>query len=320
MKDEENLITAIDFLKKGELVAIPTETVYGLAANAFDADAVAKIFEAKNRPTFDPLIVHTYSIEQAKTFVKYFPEKAEILANKFWAGALTLLLPKKDIIPDLVTAGLETVAVRIPNHTLTLELLRQLDFPLAAPSANPFGYISPTTAQHVRNQLGNKIAYILDGGASKIGIESTIVGFENDEITIYRLGGVSVEAIEALVGNVNVNTHSTSNPNAPGMLASHYAPRKPFLVGKFEDLLREFAHLKVNQIAVLAFGAYLKEIPLENQFNLSPQKDLKEAAQNLFAGMRTLDNLDVEVIFAELLPEEGLGRAINDRLRRASVR
>lgn len=306
---------AKNFLEQGELVAIPTETVYGLSGNAFDTKAVAKIFAVKNRPTFDPLIVHTYHINQIEQFVSSFPLKAQILAKHFWAGSMTLLLPKKDIIPDLVTAGLPTVAVRIPQHSLTLSLLESLPFPLAAPSANPFGYISPTTAQHVAAQLGEKIPYILDGGSCKVGIESTIIGFENEETTIYRLGGLSVEAIEKVAGKVIVKTHSSSNPNTPGRLESHYAPQKALYVK--EEIFEKFSS---EEIGVLCFSEYLPNIPAENQFLLSPKKDFLEAAQNLFAMMRKLDKMPIKAIFAELLPEENLGRAINDRLRRASVK
>jgi L-threonylcarbamoyladenylate synthase len=307
--------TAKDFLEKGDLVGIPTETVYGLAGNAFDVKAVAKIFAVKNRPTFDPLIVHTHRISQIEQFVVDFPSKAQRLAEHFWAGAMTLLLPKKDIIPDLVTAGLPTVAVRIPQHPLTLSLLESLPFPLAAPSANPFGYISPTTAQHVAAQLGDKIPYILDGGSCQVGIESTIIGFENEDTIIYRLGGLSVEAIEAIIGKVKVKTHSSSNPNAPGRLESHYAPTKPLYLDK--NIFEKFTP---EEVGVLRFTEYLQAIPHQNQFLLSPKGDFLEAAQNLFSVMRMLDAMPIKAIFAELLPEENLGRAINDRLRRASVK
>ena len=195
---------AKDFLEKDELVAIPTETVYGLAANALNPIAVAKIFEAKERPTFDPLIVHTHSLQEVYKFVTNIHPALLKLAEAFWPGPLTLLLPKKEIIPSLVTSGLDRVGVRVPNHSLTLDLLSQLNFPLAAPSANPFGYISPTTAMHVEKQLGTKIPYILDGGSCEVGLESTIVGEENGEIIIYRLGGLSVDEIETIVGKVSM--------------------------------------------------------------------------------------------------------------------
>ena len=175
-------------LASGELVAIPTETVYGLAGNALDEKAVVQIFKSKNRPRFDPLIVHVAGIDQVYNYVESIPEELKALAEAFWPGPLTLLLTKKSIIPDLVTSGLGKVGVRVPNHALTLSLLERLDFPLAAPSANPFGYISPTSASHVQDHLGDKLAYILDGGHCEVGLESTIVGMEEGQVIIYRLG------------------------------------------------------------------------------------------------------------------------------------
>lgn len=304
-------------LRNNELVAIPTETVYGLAGNALSEEAVAQIFAVKNRPTFDPLIVHSDSLAKIKSFVLEFPPKALLLAEKFWAGSLTLLLPKKPIIPDLVTAGLPTVAVRIPKHPLTLQLLQRLEFPLAAPSANPFGYISPTTAQHVAEQLGEKIPLILDGGSCSVGVESTIVGFEGEKAIIYRLGGVSVENIERLIGAVEVKTHSSSNPLAPGNLESHYAPTKKLFLGDLQAILHKYPR---QNIGTLVFRKAIPEIPLENQLILSEEGNFTEAAKNLFAMLRKLDKMPVKVIWAELLPEKDLGRAINDRLRRASAK
>jgi L-threonylcarbamoyladenylate synthase len=310
-----NIKTAINLLESGQLVAIPTETVYGLAASALNDDAVLRIFEAKNRPQFDPLIVHSDSIEKIVDFVADFPTKAKQLAKAFWPGPLTLLLPKKPIIPDLVTSGLDTVAIRIPNHELTLNLLSQLPFPLAAPSANPFGYISPTSAQHVQNQLGTKLNYILDGGECVVGIESTIVGFENDQAIVYRLGGISVEAIEAVIGKVSVQPHSSSNPKAPGMLKSHYSPRKELVLF---DYPLSIIHNPLL-VGYLAFQHASPLFPIENQRILSPSGNFTEAAKNLFAYLRQLDDLDIGKIYAELLPEENLGRAINDRIRRAAA-
>ncbi len=311
---DTNIETAKQLLESGQLVAIPTETVYGLAANALNEDAVLRIFEAKNRPQFDPLIVHTDSVEKVKSFVTYFPKKAQQLAEAFWPGPLTLLLPKKSIIPDLVTSGLDTVAVRVPNHALTLNLLSTLPFPLAAPSANPFGYISPTTAKHVAAQLGDKIPYILNGGNCTIGIESTIVGFEDDKTIVYRLGGISVEAIEALIGKVVVKSHSSSNPKAPGMLKSHYAPRKKLVIGSMEN-----ENSSLVNIGFLGFQEYSPIFSRENQRVMSLSGNVCEAAKNLFGYLRELDELKIDMIYAELLPEEGLGRAINDRLRRAAA-
>jgi L-threonylcarbamoyladenylate synthase len=306
--------TAVAYLKQDQVIGMPTETVYGLAGNALSVKAVTKIFEVKNRPTFDPLIVHTAGIEHLQLYVRELPEKARLLAERFMPGPLTLLLPKADVIPDLVTSGLDSVAIRIPEHPLALALLKELPFPLAAPSANPFGYISPTNASHVNQQLGTLIPYILDGGASSIGIESTIVGFEEDKVIVYRKGGLAIEQIEAVIGQVFVNEHSSSNPQAPGMLKSHYAPRKLFV------LVDSLAEIPENQnIAFLGFDKYLPFLPKQNQLLLSEKGDLAEAAQHLFAYLRQLDDMDVSQIYGQLLPEVGLGRAINDRLRRASA-
>jgi len=301
------------FLEAGDVVGIPTETVYGLAGNALNPDAVLRIFAVKNRPSFDPLIVHTDSLEKVTRYVTHIPEAAQKLAETVWPGPLTLLLPKRDLVPDLTTSGLVSVAVRVPNHPLTLALLRSLDFPLAAPSANPFGYISPTTAQHVADQLGDKIPYVLDGGPCGIGLESTIIGFENGQPTVYRLGGMALEQLTAIVGPLTVRDHSTSNPKAPGMLSSHYAPRKPvFLLQPGEQPGSVDA-----QTAALVFSEPLPGIPLDNQLVLSANGDVVEAAKNLFAYLRQLDGMPVMRIYAQLLPNEGLGRAVNDRLKRA---
>ncbi|GAB3508071.1 L-threonylcarbamoyladenylate synthase [Emticicia fontis] len=312
-KDIEEAIT---LLSDGEVIGIPTETVYGLAGNALNVDAVAKIFEVKNRPSFDPLIIHTNSIERFTDYINEMDERVYALAEKFMPGPLTLLLPRKDIIPDLVTSGLENVAIRIPQHPLTLELLSKLPFPVAAPSANPFGYISPTSAVHVNNQLGNKINYILDGGDCQIGIESTIVGFIDDQAVVYRKGGLSIEDIESVVGKVKVIEHSSSNPLAPGMLKSHYAPKKQLILLNQNKAIDR----KESKNGYLGFNRYHADIPVENQLLLSPSGDFREAAKNLFAYMRLLDSMDVELIYTELLPERDLGRAINDRIRRATVK
>ncbi|WP_186754350.1 L-threonylcarbamoyladenylate synthase [Echinicola salinicaeni] len=315
----KDIIRAKETLEAGDLVGIPTETVYGLAGNALNPQAVSKIFETKNRPSFDPLIVHTGSVDQIQAYTTgLLPELAE-LAERFWPGPLTLLLPKKEIVPDLVTSGLEQVAVRVPSHPLTRELLLSLDFPLAAPSANPFGYISPTQASHVVDQLEGKIQYVLDGGKCEVGLESTIVGVEEGQIIIYRLGGVEVSAIKEVVGNVLILPQSSSNPKSPGMLKSHYAPRKPFVLGDLEQLVPYYLE-KGEDFGVLSFQKKYENIANENQIVLSESGDFKEAAQQLFAAMRYLDQQKVSVILSEELPEKGLGKAINDRLRRASAK
>lgn len=307
-------ISEAQLFLKDTIIGIPTETVYGLAGNAYDSTIVARIFEAKQRPTFDPLIVHTHSIESIYQFAGPIHQSLLHLAQQFWPGPLTLLIPRKSIIPDIVTNGLPNVAVRIPNHSLILELLQNLSFPLAAPSANPFGYISPTTAKHVNDQLGTKIPYILDGGPCDVGLESTIVGIEDDKIIIYRLGGISVEDIETIVGPVSVRQHS-SNPLAPGMLDSHYSPRKKMLLGDSARLLELNHDL---QPVLLRFNSKLIEYPDNLQLVLSPNSSVTEAAINLFSALRSADELAISLIIAEPVPDTGLGRAINDRLKRAS--
>ena len=308
-----DLEKAKNILLAGDLVAVPTETVYGLAANALNPHAIAKVFEVKGRPHFDPLIVHVPDLVAAKLYVLEIPAQAESLAEKFWPGPLTLLLKKKSIISDLVTAGLDTVGMRCPNHLLTHKLLASLPFPLAAPSANPFGYVSPTRPEHVAEQLGEKISYILDGGPSTVGVESTIIGFEDNRPVIFRLGGVTQEQIEAVIGSVAVNTTSTSNPKSPGQLQSHYSPGKKVIIGDIDALIKKHGS---ENFGILSF----KQDHLQRfQFILSPSGQMSEAAQNLFSALRILDKMPIEIILAEFVPDVGIGKAINDRLRRASM-
>jgi L-threonylcarbamoyladenylate synthase len=305
---------AARILAQGGLVGIPTETVYGLAANAFDPNAVVKIFEAKNRPFFDPLIVHTHSLEAAAGFVNNIPARARKLFDAFAPGPITILLERnKEKIPDIVTSGLDTVAVRIPNHPLTLNLLQELDFPLAAPSANPFGYVSPTTAQHVEQHLGSVVDYILDGGPSLVGLESTIVGFEEGKTIIYRLGGLSVDDIEGVAGHVELKINSSSDPRAPGQLKSHYAPGKKLYIQGTEPAGLDYAN-----VAFIGFDTLHDKVKHENQLLLSKTGSINEAAQKLFAALRKTDMLDVEFVIATKFPDSGLGLAINDRLQRAA--
>jgi len=310
--------TAAEILNNGGLIGMPTETVYGLAGNALNAEAVASIFKTKNRPAFDPLIVHTFSLEEIEKYVSNVPEKAKILAERLWPGPLTLLLEKKSIIPDLVTSGMNTVAVRVPNKKVTLELLKKLDFPLVAPSANPFGYVSPTNAKHVDDQLGEKIEYILDGGACEVGIESTIIGFEGETPVIHRMGGISKEKIESLIGKVDLKAHSSSNPKAPGMLKSHYSPGKHIIIGDVKALKKELG--ETDRLGSISFSEKVEGIADEKQVVLAPSGELNEAAQNLFSALRKLDNDNIDIIIAELVPDHGLGRAINDRLKRAAAK
>jgi L-threonylcarbamoyladenylate synthase len=313
-----DLNLAAQLLLQGKLVAIPTETVYGLAANALDEVAVAHIFQVKNRPTFDPLIVHFPDFQAASGYCTSIPEAAEALAAAYMPGPLTLLLPKSAAIPDLVTASSPLVGVRVPSHAMCHRLLTILDFPLAAPSANPFGYISPTTATHVADQLGDGIDYILDGGPCQVGLESTIVGFpEGGAPTIFRKGGIPVEAIERCIGRVAIRPFSSSNPVAPGMLQVHYAPRAPMVLGELGELIARYGRQRAG---LISFRKKWSGLPANLQVILSEKGDFAEAAKNLFAGMRYLDTMDLDVILAELLPEIDLGRAINDRLRRAAAK
>lgn len=318
-----DLQTAITFLQQGQLVAIPTETVYGLAANAFNPEAVAQIFAVKNRPSFNPLIIHTNNLNRLQDWGLHLPDKMLQLAAFFSPGPLTYVIPKSDVIPDIVTAGTQAVAVRIPNHPLTLDLLSKLDFPLAAPSANPSGYVSPTTAQHVNQQLGDTLPYILDGGACHVGVESTIISFLDDTPTLLRHGGITLEQIEQVIGKVIDKPGEagedilTDNPVAPGQLARHYATKHLLI---HDSPSKYFDQFNPQKTAVISFTTTYPQIPQNLQFVLSKQANLAEAAQKLFAVMRLVDALDVDVILAEKFPDEGLGKAINDRLKRASVK
>ncbi len=302
---------AKQLLDAGELVSIPTETVYGLAANALNTDAILKIFKAKDRPQFNPLIIHLPFWKDVLQYVKHIPQSAKILAMHFSPGPITFLLPKKNNIPDIVTAGSDKVAIRIPAHPLTMQLLKQLNYPVAAPSANPFGYVSPTNALHVYEGLKGKIGYILDGGECTIGLESTIVDFENESVVIRRNGGVSKEEIEVVLGKkVTIKTEATDHPVAPGQLKSHYATGTPLYIGNIKQLKDSFAGKNCLHIG---FG----EDGSDKDYNLSEEENLDEAAKNLFAILRKADLAGADVIITSLLPNEGIGRAINDRLLRA---
>lgn len=309
---------AMSILQDGGLVAIPTETVYGLAADGTNSDAVARIFEVKNRPHFDPLILHLFDDKQVAEYCKEIPEGFHRLYEQFSPGPLTYILKKTEKVPDLVTAGQPTVAIRFPEHVLTRQVLERSGLALAAPSANPFGYISPTTAAHVEEQLGEHVDYILDGGPCRIGVESTIVDLSNDKPRILRVGGISLEEIAAVLGTEVLvkENNDKDDPIAPGMLTSHYAPAKPLMIGEVEELLEKFPR---KRAAIISLKTIYPQVPARHQRLLSPKGDLKEAASHLFSVMRQLDKIDVDMIFAEKFPEEGLGKAINDRLERASA-
>lgn len=311
-----DLSKAVELLNNEELVAIPTETVYGLAGNIFSEKAVKAIFETKERPFFNPLIVHIPNIEYLETIVEAIPEKAKLLAEAFWPGPITLVLKKKSIIPDLITGGKDTVAVRIPNHPTTLDLLSKLDFPLAAPSANPFNRISPTKPEHVENYFKDKIKMVLDGGSCKSGIESTIIGFENGEPIIYRLGSTSIEAIEAVVGTIEIKNKKEVAPDAPGMLERHYAPKtKTILTSHLKEAVEANKNLRIG---LLTYNDILNDNAIHFKIVLSEGKNLEEAASKLYDALHQLDQQDLDLIIAERLPDYGLGKSINDRLTRAT--
>jgi L-threonylcarbamoyladenylate synthase len=313
-----NISNAADALNNGALVAIPTETVYGLAGSAFSEQAIQKIFELKNRPFCNPLILHTHSIQEVLKFVQHIPPNAMKLAEAFWPGPLTLLLPKKSIIPQIVTAGSHLVAVRIPNHPVALNLLKQLDFPLVAPSANPYTRISPTNAKMVDDYFGADLPVILDGDICSKGIESTIVGFHDDMPIIYRQGAISVDAIEFIVGKSKVQATKTEKITTPGMSPMHYAPNTKFcIVESLVNFIQENPDLKMG---VLTLGKNEFNQPNTTCINLSFSGDLEEASTNLYNSMYSLDGIGLDCIIIELFPEIGIGKSLNDRIRRASFR
>ena len=311
----KDISKAITLLTNEQLVAIPTETVYGLAGNIFSEKAIKSIFSTKKRPFFNPLIVHIPSVDSLDGIVIHVPEKAKLLAEAFWPGSMTLVLKKNDKIPDIITAGKDTVAVRVPNHPLTLELLRQLSFPLAAPSANPFGSISPTKPEHVERYFKDDIKMVLDGGSCTNGIESTIIGFDNDEPIIYRLGALALEDIEAVVGEIHIKNKEEATPDAPGMLARHYAPStRTFLV---DDVANEVEKHKGKKIGILVFKDSLNDASL-TEIILSEKGSMQEAASKLYDSLHELDHQKLDIIITERFPDNGLGKSINDRLQRAT--
>ncbi|MFM7710102.1 MAG: L-threonylcarbamoyladenylate synthase [Ferruginibacter sp.] len=311
-----NISAAATVLCEGGLVAIPTETVYGLAANIYNAEAVDRIFSLKKRPLFNPLIVHIGRQEDLKNLVENVPPLAAKLADQFWPGPLTLLLPKKDTIPDRITAGKPMVAIRMPHHAMTLELLRSIPFPLAAPSANPFGRISPTRAEHVDAYFGNELPVILDGGPCQTGIESTIIGVDNNRIIIYRAGTITEDALRAFSDDVVTHEKKDSEPVAPGMLDQHYAPQtNAVLTNNVIKLVQEYAGKRIGclmfqTLPPVAVGVVGKV--------LSSTGKTEEAAAHLYAYLHELDAMALDILILERLPETGVGKAINDRLQRAA--
>lgn len=309
--DELNEAAAI--IGSGGLVAVPTETVYGLAADATNDAAVARIFEAKGRPQFNPLIIHVADAAMAHRYVTFSPVAAK-LAGHFWPGPLTLVMPRREdsAVSLLVSAGLDTIAVRAPNHELAQALIKKVDRPLAAPSANRSGAISPTTPAHVRASLGENLDMVLDGGPCPIGLESTIVKVEGEKVSLLRSGGLAREVIEDFLGEPLAAAAQSNTPQAPGMLESHYAPHAA---------LRLNAKSPNHDEAFLGFGN--TATPTPHGLNLSPSGDLREAAANLFAHLHSLDRIasahGLKAIAVAPVPMEGLGEAINDRLKRAAA-
>tara|TARA_B100001093_G_scaffold298445_1_gene284574 strand:+ start:443 stop:1396 length:954 start_codon:yes stop_codon:yes gene_type:complete len=302
-------------LISGDIIALPTETVYGLAANIYLDSALEKVFKLKKRPSYNPLIIHISNASILEQVAKNIPAKARELANIFWPGPLTLVLEKQDQIPDRITAGKPTVAVRVPNHPIALQLLKSLNFPLAAPSANPSGSLSPTLAEHVAQYFKEEINFILDGGPCSRGIESTIIGFENDDPILYRHGAISIEEIKKVIGPIKIKNQNGKNPSAPGMLSRHYAPKTQLKI--YEDLSLALMQDLDKKIGVLSFKKNKKiknEIPQEI---LSISGDLKEASKNLYAALHRLDQMNLDLIISSFFPEKDLGKTINDRLKRA---
>jgi L-threonylcarbamoyladenylate synthase len=309
---------AVTLLQKGEVVALPTETVYGLAANALNAEAVAKIFEAKERPHFDPLIVHLPDREWLEKVAELPAQDRQFilkLIDRFWPGPLTLVLPRRSIVPEIVTAGLDTVAIRISAHPVFSEIIRAFGSPLAAPSANRFGRVSPTTAQHVMDELDGRISLVVDAGPTTHGVESTIIAVHEGKIDILRRGPVIDEELLAF-GEIEVIS-STKEISSPGQLLSHYAPKTPL---RLIENAKSFSSPPNQRVGLLAWNPIESQKRFVTVRRLSERGDPREAAANLFRYLRELDDLDADLIVAERVPEIGLGAAIMDRLRRAAHR
>lgn len=315
--DSESIQLAGRIIKTGGIVAFPTETVYGLGCDAMNADAAAKVFEAKRRPQFDPLIVHIADLSQLGTVITSLPPIGHKLIDEFWPGPLTLVLPKQSIVPDLVTAGLPTVAVRMPNHPVAQALIREAGTPIAGPSANPFGYVSPTNAQHVAEGLGSKADLILDGGPCPVGVESTIVSLVGPQPELLRPGSITIEQLSSVIESIRRSPPVNQKPIAPGQLSRHYATQTPVTIlasAEARPVLKDD-----ERAGLLAFSQANRR---DRRFTavefLSATGDLREAARQLFAALRRLDSLGLDRIYTEPCKEEGLGVAIMDRLRRCA--
>lgn len=311
-----DIAIAAQLLNNEDVVGIPTETVYGLAANAFSESAIQKIFDIKKRPTTNPLILHIKDYEELHKVGTDIPEMAHRLAKAFWPGPLTLIVNKQSHISNLITAHQNTVAVRVPNHPLTLALLHTIDFPLVAPSANPFTRISPTKALHVDDYFKTKIAMVLDGGSCSAGVESTIVGFNLNQPIVCRLGAISIEEIEKIAGKVTLLNTGKTKTTTPGMCKKHYAPATKIILTS--NIPQELDRWMDKKIGLLLFQQTIPNVPLMLQKVLSPDGDLKIATANLYNSLHELDTMNLDLIIAERFPYTGLGRTLNDRLTRAT--
>lgn len=329
--EPEAVAAAADLIRRGSVVAFPTETVYGLAANATDAAAVARIFEAKGRPSDNPLIVHVADREQLSSVISQLPPLAEKLMNRFWPGPLTLVLPKHQTVPDVVTCGLATVGVRMPSHPVALALIRSAGVPLAAPSANRSGRPSPTVAEHVLEDLDGRIPLLLDGGETGLGLESTVIDMTVDPPVLLRPGGVTLEQICAEIGPVEVaaavhGVETGEAPRSPGMKYAHYAPKAQMLLvegpvlrmqEKIRDLLEEY-EAEGKRVGIICSAESRGVYPAQVVLEYGTREDLAGIASDLFSTLRAFDRHRVDVILAEGVPESGIGLAIMNRLRRAA--
>lgn len=330
-KPETQILTtpqeAADLLRSGNLVSFATETVYGLGADATNPVAVAGVFEAKRRPAFDPLIVHVPDVASAMQVASVWPPLANRLAAEFWPGPLTMVLPKQSHISDLVTAGLPGVGIRIPAHPSAQQFLQCVARPVVAPSANLFGAISPTTAQHVFDGLGGRISAILDGGPCEVGLESTVVSLMHDQPMILRPGGLAKEEIERITGpidiaQVNSELADEAQP-APGMLSRHYAPSTNLILIESSEPLLPQSNLRCGLLTYGPMDAAIcrnEKSPFAEMRWLGQSEDLKSCASKFFAALRSLDATNLDVIIARKFPTHGLGIALNDRLKRAAAR
>lgn len=305
---------AAALLVAGEVVAIPTETVYGLAGNLFNPCAVEKIYTLKNRPRNNPLIVHVKDLEATLPLITEFPKPLQQLAEKYWPGPLTVLLKKSKLVPDSITAGSDFVAIRVPAHPLTKQLLEQIPFPLVAPSANPFTRISPTKAEHVEQYFGDSIPCILDGGSCSVGLESTIIGMNNDTPLLYREGVLGKLLLESLIGPIEKFNPQKNTILTPGQWPRHYAPLTKTILCKREEIM---LHVKDNT-GIIVYKEPLLSVNTNQQHILSETGSLVEAAKNLYQILHHVDKQKYETIICEMLPQEELGNTINDRLKRAS--